>query len=287
MYRFLLSPKWVASFLLCVLAALVCVRLAHWQLDRLEQKRTINASITAARNAEPVPPGQVLSTSSAPGKRQEYRRIRVTGQYDSAREVLVRNRTLHATLGYHVLTPLRTTDGPVLWVVRGWVAAGPGGATQLPTVGEAPGGTVTLVGRVRKPESGSTGDMQVSGRRLITRVTPDALKADGGAAYEAFVELASQTPAPADESLSALPTPDDLDEGPHLAYAVQWYLFAGMFLVGFVLLARNYAHRDDDPRDDVGSALDRVPAEADPVPSGADPLQSGSAQSHSVRPGGQ
>ena len=177
MYRFLLSPKWVASFLLCVLAALVCVRLAHWQLDRLEQKRTINASITAARNAEPVPPGQVLSTSSAPGKRQEYRRIRVTGQYDSAREVLVRNRTLHATLGYYVLTPLRTTDGPVLWVVRGWVAAGPGGATQLPTVGEAPGGTVTLVGRVRKPESGSTGDMQVSGRRLITRVTPDALKA--------------------------------------------------------------------------------------------------------------
>ena len=45
MYRFLLSPKWVASFLLCVLAALVCVRLAHWQLDRLDQKRAINASI--------------------------------------------------------------------------------------------------------------------------------------------------------------------------------------------------------------------------------------------------
>ena len=36
MYRFLLSPKWVASFLLCVLAAVVCVRLAHWQLDRLD-----------------------------------------------------------------------------------------------------------------------------------------------------------------------------------------------------------------------------------------------------------
>lgn len=287
MYRFLLSPKWVASFVLCVLAAVVCVRLAHWQLDRLDQKRTINASIAAARSASPVPANQALSTSAEPGKRQEYSRVQVTGQYDTGREVLVRNRTLNNTLGYYVLTPLHTTDGPVLWVVRGWVAAGPGGATQIPAYGEAPGGTVTVVGRVRKPESGSTGDVRVSGRNLITRITPDALKADGEPAYDAFVELVSSTPASSDESLSALPTPDDLDEGPHLAYAVQWYLFAGMFLVGYVLLARNYAHRDDDPRDGVGRALDRVTAGADPEPSGTDPVQSHSAQSHSVRPGGQ
>ncbi|EXG80307.1 SURF1 family protein [Cryptosporangium arvum] len=244
MYRFLLSPKWVAAFLLCVLAALVCVRLAHWQLDRLDQKRAINASITAARNASPMPPAAVLSTSSAPGKRQEYSRVQVSGQYDAEREVLVRNRTLNATLGYYVLTPLRTTDGPVLWVVRGWVEAGSGGATQIPTTDPAPGGTVTIIGRVRKPESGSTGSVQVSGRNLITRITPDALTAGGGSAYDAFVELVS----PADPSLEALPAPDDLDEGPHLAYAVQWYLFAVMFIVGYGIFARNYAHRDDDPR---------------------------------------
>ncbi|MFG1921464.1 SURF1 family protein [Cryptosporangium sp. NPDC048952] len=244
MYRFLLSPKWVASFLLCVLAAVVCVRLAHWQLDRLDQKRTINASITAARNASPVPADQALSTSSAPGSRREYSQVKIAGQYDVANEVLVRNRTLNSTLGYYVLTPLRTTDGPVLWVVRGWVEASSRGATEVPTVGPAPSGTVTIIGRVRKPESGSTGAVQVSGRNLITRITPDALKADGEPAYDAFVELVS----PADPSLSALPTPDDLDEGPHLAYAVQWYLFAVMFIVGYGIFARNYAHRDDDQR---------------------------------------
>lgn len=281
MYRFLLSPKWVASFLLCVLAALVCVRLAHWQLDRLDQKRTINASITAARNASPIPVDEAVSTSSAPGSRREYSRVRAVGQFDTAREVLVRNRTLNATLGYYVLTPLRTTDGPVLWVVRGWVAASPGGATTMPTYGPAPSGTVTLEGRVRKPESGSTGAVRVSDRNLITRITPDALKADGEPAYDAFVELISSTPASADSSLSALPTPDDLDEGPHLAYAVQWYLFAGMFLVGYVLLARNYAHRDDAPQ----PAVDRnAPVGADSDTGTGERVVADSAQSGSQVP---
>lgn len=260
MYRFLLSPKWIASFLLCIVAAVVCVRLAHWQLDRLDQKRAINAAITSARNASPVPADQALSTSSAPGSRREYIRVEATGHYDATGEVLVRNRTQDSTLGYYVLTPLRTTDGPVLWVVRGWVAAGSGGATEIPTYGEAPGGTVTVVGRVREPESGATGNVQVSGRNLITRITPDALKAGGDPAYDAFVELVSSSPA--DDSLSALPAPDDLDEGPHLAYAVQWYLFAGMFLVGYGVFARNYAHRDDAPRAAVEEEPDVVGSEA-------------------------
>ncbi|GAA3393504.1 SURF1 family cytochrome oxidase biogenesis protein [Cryptosporangium minutisporangium] len=266
MYRFLLSPKWVASFLLCVVAAVVCVRLAHWQLDRLDQKRTINAAITAARSAPPVPADQALSTASDPGDRREYARVEASGQYDTAGEVLVRNRTQDNTLGYYVLTPLRTTDGPVLWVVRGWVAATSGGATQLPTYSAAPGGTVSVVGRVREPESGSTGAVQVSGRNLITRITPEVLRADGEPAYDAFVELVSQQPAAKDDAslpaLSALPAPDDLDEGPHLAYAVQWYLFAGMFLVGYGLLARNYAHRDDDPRATVDEEPDVVRSDA-------------------------
>ncbi|MFI5954987.1 SURF1 family protein [Cryptosporangium sp. NPDC051539] len=246
MYRFLLSPKWVASFLLCALAALVCVRLAHWQLHRLEQKRAINAEITAARSASPVPVGQALETSSAPGKRREYTKVQVTGEYDPAAEVLVRNRTLNATLGYYVLTPLRTTNGPVLWVVRGWVEASSAGATAVPAYGPAPSGTVTLIGRVRAPESGSTGAVQLSGHRLITRITPDSLQTDGSA-YDAYVEIVSSTPSSSDASLTALPAPDDLDEGPHLAYAVQWYLFAVMFLVGYVVYARNYARRDDAP----------------------------------------
>ncbi|SHN27200.1 SURF1 family protein [Cryptosporangium aurantiacum] len=253
MYRFLLSPKWVASFLLCVVAAVVCVRLAHWQLDRLDQKRAINDAITTARDASPVP-------ASSLNDEPEYTRVRATGQYDVAREVLVRNRTQDNKLGYYVLAPLRTTDGPVLWVVRGWVAAGSGGATSIPTYGAAPGGTVTVVGRVREPESGSIGSVQVSGHNLITRITPEALQADGEPAYDAFVELISSTPA--DTSLSALPAPDDLDEGPHLAYAVQWYLFAGMFLVGYLVLARNYAHRDDAPRATVDADPPAVPAEA-------------------------
>lgn len=271
-YRFLLSPKWVAAFLLCVLASLVCVRLAHWQLDRLDQKRAINAAISTARSADPVPASQLLRTDSSPARQQEYTRVTAVGRYDAAGQILVRNRTLNATLGFYVLTPLRTVDGPVLWVVRGWVAAGSAGSTEMPAVGEAPGGTVTVVGRVRTPESGRTGAVRVSGQNLITRVTPDALAAEGEPAYRAFVELVDEKPANDDATLTALPAPDDLDEGPHLAYAVQWYLFAAGFLVGYGVFARSYAHRDDPAAQEPGSTAGRAGEgyesvkEANPIP---------------------
>ena len=249
MYRFLLSAKWVGAFLLCVLAALVCVRLAIWQQHRLEQKQTINASIDRARTADPIPAEKALSTSEQPTHRRQYTEVRATGRYDVAGQVMVRNRTLHSDLGFYVLTPLRTTDARTLWVVRGWVQASTDGATQVPKISEPPSGTVTVVGRIRRPETGPTEAITVEGQHLVSRITRHQLQGSGEQqAYDAYVEMVAEKPAATDSGvLTTLPAPDDLDEGIHIAYAVQWYVFAIGFIVGFFWYARNYARREDDP----------------------------------------
>jgi cytochrome oxidase assembly protein ShyY1 len=52
--------------------------------------------------------------------------------------------------------------------------------------------------------------------------------------YGGYVELVSQTPD-TKPSPTLLDTPG-LSEGPHLAYAVQWYLFATIAVGGFCYL---------------------------------------------------
>jgi cytochrome oxidase assembly protein ShyY1 len=52
-----------------------------------------------------------------------------------------------------------------------------------------------------------------------------------------YLELVSSSPAEAD----GLPQPvvrPDLSEGSHLSYAVQWFIFAGAVVVGWVLAVR-------------------------------------------------
>jgi cytochrome oxidase assembly protein ShyY1 len=50
-----------------------------------------------------------------------------------------------------------------------------------------------------------------------------------------------KTSAPGDDpSLAPIPLPE-LGDGPHLSYAVQWFLFAAVAAVGYVLLLRREA----------------------------------------------
>jgi len=51
-----------------------------------------------------------------------------------------------------------------------------------------------------------------------------------------YIELTA--PVPAGGSPEYIPDPDDGSIGPHMAYAVQWWLFAAGVPVGFVVLVR-------------------------------------------------
>jgi cytochrome oxidase assembly protein ShyY1 len=247
-YGFVLRPKWLLFLASCFALSALFISLGFWQLDRLDQRRAINRKVIAARHAAPVEPGAVLGTNRPPASADTYRKVTTSGVYDSAHEYLVRGRTVDDRTGLYVLTPLVTSDGTALLVVRGWIAPSAKGANVAPEVPAAPSGEVTVVARVRQPEDGDLEEVRVGDGTQIRHLDVTALAAKvGHPTYRAYAELTSQTPE-ADRRLVAIPEPP-IDEGPHLSYAVQWFIFSTMTFIGYGIYVRNEAERRRHPEE--------------------------------------
>lgn len=137
-----------ARLVLIAAAALVSlgfVALAAWQLQRLGWKQDLIARIERQVHAEPVAPPSVSTEVS---KADEYRRLRLRGQFEP-REVLVQ-ATTELGSGYWVIAPLRLDDGGAVLVNRGFVPP----EQRAPERHAAPAGPVELVGLLRLTEIG-------------------------------------------------------------------------------------------------------------------------------------
>ena len=249
-YSFLLSRRWAGLLLAAVLVALGCVAMGLWQLDRLGQRHERNDLLERNLDSAPVPPQRLLTVGRDPAPEDEHARVRVTGRYDVDNQLLVRTRPLDGQVGYYVLTPLVTEQGRALLVVRGWVPKGPT-AESLPDVPAPPAGIVAVVARVRPTEPASTTGEPPAGQ--VTRIdVPRLAKQLPYPVYGGYGEVTAERPA-APDGPTPLPAPEPT-EGPHLAYAFQWFLFAGLALGGYVVLAR----REEADRQPVAEPEPRV-----------------------------
>lgn len=241
--RFLLTPRWLGMLAFALLVAATCVRLGIWQLDRLEQRRALNAEI---RRGLAAPPVLLEALAGADPGTLAYRRVEVTGTYDPEREVLLYGRALNGEPGHHVLTPLlleRPVDGArAILVDRGWVPFELG----TPPVGPAapPAGRVRISGFLL-PTAGEADvviERGADGRVLtVAHDEPGAIGPELGLPlFPLPLQLQRQQPAQAGELPVVVPPPE-LSEGPHLSYAIQWFTFATIALVGAVLLVRREA----------------------------------------------
>jgi cytochrome oxidase assembly protein ShyY1 len=236
-YRFLLTRRWLGLLVLALVVAAACVLLGRWQLHRLASRHANNDIINRAAAAHPVPPADLLSVHHDPPANREYSRVRATGHYDNAHRLLVRNRPFEGNVGFYVLVPLVTDDGPALLVNRGWVPAGES-AVEVPPVPAPPRGEVTVVARVRPSEPASTTGTPPRGQ--VTRIdVADIRRGLPYPVYGGYGDLTREQPAP--RKAPAKLDPPQTSEGPHLAYAVQWFLFACLALGGYVELARREA----------------------------------------------
>jgi cytochrome oxidase assembly protein ShyY1 len=210
----------VAVFALGVVVAASCARLGLWQLERLDERREANARFRRGLRAAPV----VLD--EAPGAGAAYRRASATGVYDRAAGVVLYGRPLEGRPGDHLLVPLRLDDGSAVLVDRGWVPTGTGAAT--------PSGRIRVDG-ILLPSEPSEGRVLTGGQ--IRQVDLAAIEAT--VAYEvAPVYLLLQRQDPPPDRLPVPAAPPELSEGPHLSYAIQWFSFAGVALVGCGVLLR-------------------------------------------------
>jgi cytochrome oxidase assembly protein ShyY1 len=239
-YRFLLSRRWLGLAAAATAVAACCVLLGLWQLDRWEQRSQRNDLVATNLAAAPVAADRLLGVRRPPAASAEWRRVRATGRYDASAQLLVRNRPLDGSTGYHVLTPLVPADGPALLVNRGWVPAGRE-AAEPDAVPTPPSGEVTVVGRVRPAEDGDGGADAPAGQ--VRRIDVPAIAADlPYDVYAGYAELVRESPS-ARDAPTPLPEPDP-GPGPNLAYALQWFVFAAMALGGLVVLARREARED-------------------------------------------
>jgi surfeit locus 1 family protein len=239
------SRRRIALLVVAVVVAAVCVRLGFWQLDRLEQRRATNARVRSGLEGDVAPFPELLRGTADP-QDLAWRRTAVEGTYDPDREVILYGRTQHGRPGDHVLTPLRLADGSAVIVDRGWI---PFEADRDPPVvgpAAAPNGVVTVEGVVLAAEDDSSTLPSPNGEDPVTTLQRlDLGRFQRQVPYDlAPVAIQLQVQRPAQPT--GLPEPatlPDLDEGPHLGYAIQWFAFASIAIVGYGLLA-NRDRRD-------------------------------------------
>jgi surfeit locus 1 family protein len=187
--------------MVAVVIAGLCVLAGLWQVRRLGERRARNAQV-AARLA--LPP--LTLTGSVAADSARHRRIVAHGVYDYAGERVMPGRSFQGSPGVALITPLRFADGSTVLVDRGWVPS--------------PDAFHVEAARYREGDS-----VRVEG-------IGDSLSA------ALPLVVLDQTPT------TGLPRrwpPPVLNDGPHLSYAIQWFSFALIVLVGTGALLRKSA----------------------------------------------
>ncbi len=234
------TPRGFLAALLALAVAATCVRLGFWQLDRLEGRRARNAAVSAA-GALPTLALDSAGMAEVARSPAAYvnRRVRVRGAYDPAGEVVLRGRAREGQPGVHLATPLRVEGGGgAVLVNRGW-APSPDGATVDRAAFAEPGAR-EVVGLLQEiPATGDRGQPAAAAGRDTTFRRLDLAAVRARAAYPVLPLYVQQLPdsaAPRRRPPFRVPPPE-LGEGPHLGYAVQWFSFALIAVVGFVIVA--------------------------------------------------
>jgi cytochrome oxidase assembly protein ShyY1 len=242
--RTLRQPRYAALSLLMLVVALGCIGAGTWQIARFEGKVGANDELRANAHAKTAPVGEVLPLVGAgeTPKRDavELRQVRATGTYEAERQVMVRQVSLNGDNGYWVLTPLRTADGTLL-VVRGFVSMTNSGDPPA-TVQAPPGGQVQILARVQPGDTRTDNFGRIPAGQ-VDSVNPrqQALRL-GGPLYNGYVQL--EPGQPGTKGVTAIPAPDLSNpaggalEPQHLAYVVQWYIFAALALAAPFIMAR-------------------------------------------------
>lgn len=246
MYRYLISPRWLAGHLALLVLLGTFLTLGFWQLDRLGDRRNEIELIESRRRRVPVNLAEQLSMADPAGQQdvrhQAYRRARVRGTFDTEQEVLLEGRSNLGRPGRHVLTPLRTGGDIALLVDRGWVPM----TLSEPPVRPAspPSGEVTVSGVLLAPQPRARfgpPDPPPGPVSRLPRVDLDRLSLQlPYRLYPLFLQLEKQEPPNRGPLPQAAPVAKP-GEGPHLSYAIQWFSFAGIAAVTYIAFVRRKA----------------------------------------------
>ncbi len=242
MIRRMFSGRWWIATVLILAAAAGMVRLGIWQLDRLKERRGSNARIQIEVSLAPLNLNSHLEPAGLTG--MEYRPAVVSGEYLFSDQLVLRNRSWQGQPGGDLLTPLRINGTQELVLIdRGWIPLTDVMNGQFDQFDEP--GQVTVQGVLRLSQeiysAGMAADpTNTPGQKPLTAVNLVNLsrirQQVSGKLLPIFIQenpSAGWTRLPDRD-----PVPPDLTDGPHLSYAIQWFSFATIALVGYPLYVK-------------------------------------------------
>lgn len=137
--------------LAALVTAGVTARLGVWQMDRAQQKRTLQQAVDTRRSM-PALATHALARDAQAVQEQLHRRVELQGRWQPQATVFLENRQMQGRPGFFVVTPLLLDDGTAVLVQRGWLARDPTDRTRVssPALAE---GMAQLSGRIAPPPS--------------------------------------------------------------------------------------------------------------------------------------
>jgi cytochrome oxidase assembly protein ShyY1 len=243
-------PARIIATVLVVVAAMALGLVAgKWQWGRYETKvQAVDAQ--AAAEGKPVADIEDLIDRDAtdPGD-ADWRTATVTGSFDPDSLTELRGRSVDNTATLQYLVWVRTPSGRAVMVNLGWQ---PRSHATPPTL-RAERITVTGVVRAFESDNGRPG----------TRITPTQMSSVDGEVIPAYL-MARSTCGPAGclDGVEPVPTPS-LSLGPHLSYALQWWLLTVVAApLGIWVTRRDALHERERARE----TADAGGAEGTPAP---------------------
>lgn len=233
MYRFLLTPKWIFGHVLLVVMVALCITAGFWQLRRLDEVQAARILSEQRIDAEPIGLEQLVEGDVDSGG-LAYRRVEITGEYLPGQQVATIPLSRNGRPGNLLLTPLQASSAATTVLVeRGWV---PFDREGIPVEAAAPPeGEVTVEGVLLPAQRAGSRDV-FNDAGLVTAIDARAMGDDLGLQlWPLHVRLLEQRPAQEDALPLAGSVPA-LDEGNHRSYAIQWFTFAAIALIGYPLL---------------------------------------------------
>ena len=236
MYSFVRQPKWIAAHMLVMLLLVTFLLAGTWQFGRHQKRLDRNDVVLDRADTVMLEAADLFESQDI----FEFRLVQLNGSWSASDSVLIRNRSHQDIAGCHLAVPLKVSNNEGVLVVAGWLSAPLCDINEL----EAPTGDVSLVGRVRLSQTrGAIGARDRADGVIKTLARTDVARIDQQVALSlapVYVELITSNPSVA-EAVAVDPPPTDL--GPHLAYAVQWFLFFAVGAVGYPLVLRRQARK--------------------------------------------
>ena len=235
----LFRRPWILVTILVLLAVAVMMRLGIWQLDRLAGRRAFNAQVLSQIDEPTLPLTESVISSDL--ETLEFRTVQATGEYDLANALVLGNQVWEDQLGVHLLTPLKLANSDaVILVDRGWIPFEDWQNRNLAAYAEP--GTVTIEGmfRVSQSKLGLRDCLdETAGETPFQVWCFDLAGIAEYLPYELLPVYVIQAPVGEQSAPPYRYIPQiEISEGPHLSYAIQWFTFSAILLIGYPFFVR-------------------------------------------------